>query len=54
MIELTNDVYRNKLKTNWSKEIFTVENVIKSNVVYYKIYDIEGTVYEEELLLSLL
>lgn len=49
-----NDVYRNKLKTNWSKEIFTVENVIKSNVVYYKIYDIEGTVYEEELLLSLL
>ena len=49
-----NDVYRNKLKTNWSKEIFTVEKVIKSNVVYYKIYDIEGTVYEEELLLSLL
>ncbi|KAL4091229.1 hypothetical protein QTP88_025952 [Uroleucon formosanum] len=30
------DVYRNKLKTNWSKEIF------KSNVNYYKIKDIEG------------
>jgi len=48
------DVYRNKLKTNWSKEIFTVEKVMKSNIVYYKIHDIEGTVYEEELLLSLL
>ncbi|KAE9521779.1 hypothetical protein AGLY_017830 [Aphis glycines] len=47
-----NDVYRNKLKTNWSKEIFIVEKIFKSNVNYYKIYDMEGTVYEEELLLS--
>ncbi|XP_015373487.1 PREDICTED: uncharacterized protein LOC107168547 [Diuraphis noxia] len=48
------DVYRNKLKTNWSKEIFTVEKVFKSDVNYYKIKDIEGTIYEEELQLSLL
>jgi len=48
------DVYRNKLKTNWSKEIFTIEKVFISNVVYYIIYDIEGTFYEEELQLSLL
>jgi len=48
------DVYRNKLKTNWSKEIFVVEKIFKSNIIYYKIYDIEGTIYEEELLLSLL
>lgn len=49
-----NDVYRNKLKTNWSKEIFMVEKIFKSNVNYYKIYDINGTVYEQEILLSLL
>ena len=48
------DVYRNKLKTNWSREIFTVEKVFKSNVNYYKIKDVEGTIYEEELQLSLL
>lgn len=49
-----NDVYRNKLKTNWSKEIFIIERVFKSNVNYYKIYDINGTVYEQEISLSLL
>lgn len=48
------DVYRNKLKTNWSKEIFIVEKVFISNVNYYKIKDVEGTIYEEELQLSLL
>ena len=30
-----NDVYRNKLKTNWSKEIFIIENILKPNVNYY-------------------
>jgi len=53
-LSLISDVYRNKLKSNWSKEIFTVEKVMKSNIVYYKIHDIEHTVYEKELLLSLL
>ncbi|KAF0710373.1 Integrase catalytic domain-containing protein [Aphis craccivora] len=48
------DVYRNKLKTNWTKEIFTIIKVIKSNVNYYKLKDIDGCIYEEELQISLL
>ncbi|KAE9543703.1 hypothetical protein AGLY_002099 [Aphis glycines] len=48
------DVYRNKLKTKWTKEIFTIIKVIKSNVNYYKLKDIDGCIYEEELQISLL
>lgn len=33
------------LKLNWSKEIFTIENLIKSYVVYYKINDIDNLTY---------
>ena len=46
------DQYRNKLKTNWTKEIFTIIKVLKSNVIYYKVNDINEGIYEEELLLS--
>lgn len=46
------DQYRNKLKTNWTKEIFTIIKVLKSNVIYYKVNDIDEGIYEEELLLS--
>jgi len=48
------DAYRNKLKTNWSKEIFTVDKLLKSNIIYYKINDVDGKFYEEELQLSAL
>lgn len=46
------DLFRNKLKTNWTKEIFTISKVLKSNVVYYKVEGIEEGIYEEELQLS--
>ena len=46
------DLFRNKLKTNWTKEIFTISKVIKSNVVYYKVEGIQEGIYEEELQLS--
>lgn len=46
------DLFRNKLKTNWTREIFTVSKVFRTNVIYYNLKDITGCVYEEELLLS--
>ena len=46
------DTFRNKLKPNWTEEIFEVEGVKRSNVVYYKLKDITDTVYEEELQLT--
>lgn len=46
------DQFRNKLKTNWTKEIFIINKVLKSNVNYYKVNDIDEGIYEEELQLS--
>lgn len=46
------DLFRNKLKTNWTREVFTISKVIKSNVVYYKVEGIQEAIYEEELQLS--
>lgn len=46
------DQFRNKLKTNWTKEIFVVSKVLKSNVNYYKVHDIDEGIYENELQLS--
>lgn len=48
------DQFRNKLKTNWTREIFTIIKVIKSNVNYYKVDGISEGVYEEEMQLTLL
>lgn len=45
-------LFRNKLKTNWTKEIFTVDKILRSNVNYYFLVDITSTVYEEELQLT--
>lgn len=45
-------IFKNKFKTNWTKEIFTVSNVLRSNVVYYNLEDITDGVYEEELQLT--
>lgn len=46
------DKFRNKLKTNWTKEIFTISEVLKSNVNYYKVDGIDEGIYEEELQLT--
>lgn len=46
------DQFKNKLKTNWTKEIFTINKIFQSNVNYYKVNDIEEGIYEEELQLS--
>lgn len=45
-------LFKSKLKANWTKEIFTVKTVMRSNVNYYFLEDITDTVYEEELQLS--
>ena len=46
------DQFRNKLKTNWTKEIFTISKVSISNVVYYKVNNVNEGIYENELQLS--
>lgn len=46
------DTFRNKLKTNWTKEIFTISKVFISNVVYYKVDGIDEGIYQEEILLT--
>lgn len=40
-------MFRNKLKTNWTKEIFIVSQVLKSNVVFYKVKDKNGEEIKE-------
>lgn len=44
--------FKNKFKTNWTTEIFTITNVFKSNVNYYKVNDVDGSFCNEELLLT--
>lgn len=46
------DQFKNKLKTNWTREIFVITKVLKSNVNYYKVHDIDEGIYEYELQLS--
>lgn len=44
--------FRNKLKTNWAKEIFTITEAHTSNVHYYKVAGIDACFYESELALT--
>lgn len=51
------DAFKNKFKTNWTKEIFIISEVLRSNVIYYKVVDESGKeikegIYEEELQLT--
>lgn len=51
------DIFRNKFKTNWTKEIFIISEIHRSNVIYYKVVDENGEelkegIYEEELQLT--
>lgn len=46
------DTFRNKFKTNWTKEIFTISQILRTNVVFYKLHNIDEAIYEEELQLS--
>ncbi|RYA67885.1 hypothetical protein DD592_27190, partial [Enterobacter cloacae complex sp. 2DZ2F20B] len=53
------DVYRNKLKTNWTEEIFTVVEKRVYNVWIYFVSDLNGEkikegIYEAEMQLTLL
>lgn len=48
----TVDQFRNKLKTNWTTEVFTVSKVLKSNVNYYKVEGVDEGIYEQEMLLT--
>lgn len=60
-IRLSNmvDIFRNKLKTNWTEEIFTVVEKRVYNVWIYFVSDLNGEkikegIYEEEMQLTLL
>jgi hypothetical protein len=46
------DIFRNKFKTNWTKEIFTITDILRENIVFYKVNDINEAIYQEELQLS--
>ena len=53
------NVFSNGYAVNWSREIFIIDSVLKTNPWTYKIKDLNGekiigSFYEKELLLSIL
>ena len=55
-----NDIFSKGYTENWSREIFIIDFVLKTNLWTYKLKDLNeegkiiGSFYEEELLLSIL
>ena len=53
------NIFSNGYAVNWSREIFIIDSVLKTNPWTYKIKDLNGekiigSFYEKELLLSIL
>ena len=53
------NIFSNSYAVNWSREIFIINSVLKTNPWTYKIKDLNGekiigSFYEKELLLSIL